>query len=169
MHIKRWNILVTLVQNHEWTKGVEVGVLNGATFFHLLDKVPDLTMIGVDRWAEDAAHYGDIRVMGEAVKAQAKDYGKRAEILHGSSVEMAQQVRDKSVDFVFIDADHDYECVKEDIETWLPKIKPSGWLIGHDWNMEFPGVIQAVTEKFGKPYTFADHVWGVPVGKNNAA
>jgi len=53
---------------------------------------------------------------------------------------------DDSLDFVFIDAIHLYENVKEDIRIWLPKLKSGGILSGDDFLSEFPGVIQAVKE-----------------------
>lgn len=40
--------------------------------------------------------------------------------------------RDDILDFVFIDADHLYESIKQDIELWLPKVKKGGILAGHD-------------------------------------
>ena len=40
--------------------------------------------------------------------------------------------RDGILDFVFIDADHQYESIKQDIELWLPKVKKGGILAGHD-------------------------------------
>lgn len=37
------------------------------------------------------------------------------------------------MDFVFIDAAHDYESVKKDINAWLPKVKENGIIAGHDY------------------------------------
>ena len=51
---------------------------------------------------------------------------------------------DNSLDFVFIDAAHDYESVKADVISWLPKIKLGGILSGHDYQIE--DVSRAVNE-----------------------
>jgi hypothetical protein len=67
-----------------------------------------------------------------------------------SSLDAVKKFRDESLDFVFIDASHEYEDVKKDIEAWLPKVKPGGILAGHDYHGDendwFPGVKQAVNE-----------------------
>jgi hypothetical protein len=47
---------------------------------------------------------------------------------------------------VFIDLNHSYESVKEDIALWLPKVKKGGYLAGDDYHENWPGVIQAVNE-----------------------
>jgi len=49
------------------------------------------------------------------------------------SWEGASQYKDNSLDFVFIDAAHDYDSVKKDITAWFPKIKNKGILAGHDY------------------------------------
>lgn len=64
-----------------------------------------------------------------------------------TSLEAASMYEDESLDFVFIDAAHDYENVKQDILAWLPKVKKGGVIAGHDYS-SFPGVRQAVDEIF---------------------
>jgi len=70
------------------------------------------------------------------------------------SIEASKLYQDKSLDFVYIDAAHEYEFVKPDIEAWLPKVKVGGYIGGHDYqNYTMPsgssfGVIQAVDETF---------------------
>ena len=54
-----------------------------------------------------------------------------------------------SFNIVFIDAAHDYFNVKNDILAWYPKIKKGGFIGGHDYAGNFPGVNQAVEEIFG--------------------
>jgi predicted O-methyltransferase YrrM len=66
------------------------------------------------------------------------------------SIYAAKSYEDKSLDFVFIDANHDFEFVKQDIESWLPKIKPGGYIGGHDYSESdgHKGVVKAVDEAF---------------------
>jgi predicted O-methyltransferase YrrM len=59
----------------------------------------------------------------------------------------AKHYEDKSLDFVFIDAAHDYESVKKDITAWFPKIKEGGTIAGHDYSW-CDGVKKAVHEFF---------------------
>jgi hypothetical protein len=46
---------------------------------------------------------------------------------------LSELFEDNSLDFVYIDANHTYEGVKEDIKYWYPKVKPGGLLLGHDY------------------------------------
>lgn len=69
-----------------------------------------------------------------------------------TSIEAAKLYKDKSLDFVFIDADHTYDAVKSDILSWLPKIKSGGVIGGHDYisreRNAFIGLKKAVHECF---------------------
>jgi hypothetical protein len=63
----------------------------------------------------------------------------------------------KKVDFVFIDACHDYEAVKRDIMAWLPKV--TGVIAGHDYTADYPGVEKAVDEIFGHDRSIIKSSW----------
>jgi hypothetical protein len=52
------------------------------------------------------------------------------------------------VDFVYIDGDHSYESVKNDINLWKSKINENGFIGGHDYIYGWPGVMKAVNECF---------------------
>jgi predicted O-methyltransferase YrrM len=62
------------------------------------------------------------------------------------SSKAAERYKDNSIDFIFIDAAHDYENVKKDINAWFPKLKKGGIIAGHDY--WFDGVKSAVNEYF---------------------
>lgn len=65
-------------------------------------------------------------------------------VIRKASVEAASEFEDRSLSFVFIDASHDYENVKKDINAWYSKVKSGGTLAGHDWN--YHEVMRAVKE-----------------------
>lgn len=52
--------------------------------------------------------------------------------IQSPSVQAAQRFADESLDFVFIDGEHLFESVVQDIRAWLPKVRPGGVLAGHD-------------------------------------
>ena len=60
---------------------------------------------------------------------------------------------------VYIDADHEYPSVVEDISIWLPKVRKGGILAGHDYSEAWPGVIQAVKEQLGTNYSVMRQSW----------
>ncbi len=78
----------------------------------------------------------------------------------GLSWDMAAHYADGSLDAVFIDASHEYEDVARDIDAWRGKVKPGGYLAGHDYCLQFPGVIRAVTERFAQVRVFMGSKYG---------
>jgi len=94
---------------------------------------------------------------------------KNLELIEKDSLEASRMVGDKTLDLVFIDADHYYESVLKDIIFWLQKIKPGGCICGHDYGEGFDcrGVRRAVNEIFPKANLIKDsiddviHVWYV--------
>lgn len=140
-------------------RGVELGVWKGDTSQVLLDSFPECHLTLVDPWQEWSAgttysrsdrRMGSIPQSGwDAARAEceARFAGHpRVRILPMISSEAILQV-DGQVDFVFIDADHSYEVVRQDIDLWLPRT--TGVICGHDYGPHFPGVRRAVDETFG--------------------
>lgn len=164
-------------------KMAEVGVLLGALSEYLL-RNSDAHVIMVDNWqtAEKqpeayratrdahANHVDPARVSAhkaEAAKRAAK-YPGRAFIREGWSTDIATYIPDGSLDMVFLDADHSYEGVRDDIAAWMPKVKPGGWIGGHDYGndepaYDFSGVKRAVDEAFADVETDANFCWFVRV------
>ena len=61
---------------------------------------------------------------------------------------------DNSIDFLFIDGNHDYIFVKNDLINWAPKMKKNGRIAGHDYCEPSCGVRQAVDEFFSNAFVY---------------
>lgn len=71
------------------------------------------------------------------------------DLLITDSVRASRLFRNGSLDFVFLDARHDYQSVMVDILAWLPKMKAGGWIGGDDLSPVWPDVERAVRHVFG--------------------
>jgi len=108
----------------------------------------------VDTWrgsVDENIHQTDPSVLNDTLYQEFLENMKPVEKYYRpirmSSVEAAKLYDDYSLDFVFIDAQHDYDSVKEDILAWKDKVKKGGLLAGHDFNPEGDyGVGKAVRE-----------------------
>jgi hypothetical protein len=62
-----------------------------------------------------------------------KGFEDRAIMVRATSEIAADMFNDNSLDFVYIDANHAYDYVVQDIELWYPKVKKGGFICGHDY------------------------------------
>lgn len=150
------DLVCDLVRLHGWRRGAELGVASGHLSRRLLERFPDLHLIGVDTLVrEDRA---------ERVRALVAAYPDRYELLPVETSHAADHVHDNSLDFVFIDAGHSYEAVYQDIELWQDKVRPEGYVLGHDYgHPKYDGVARAVDEWFGETVSVLEHtVWIAP-------
>ena len=69
--------------------------------------------------------------------------------IHSTSEVAAKEWKGGVVDVIYIDANHSYESVVNDINYWKPYLSPGGIISGHDYNnISWPGVVRAVDESF---------------------
>lgn len=158
--------------------GAEIGVYKGALSNMLLSELPNLHLYMIDRWQS----YSDEEIKNNycshmslrkqetfdkakelALKVSNK-FKDRAFIVPSDSKTASKIFIEHTLDFVFIDADHSYEAVYEDISNWLWKIKKNGWICGHDYHRE--SVYRAVHEWFPSVNVESDedNTWFVRVG-----
>ncbi len=143
--------------------GVEIGVYKGETSFKIIKNRPLVYHYMIDNYRayEDRRGNGELTNFGKPLRSQniqdaiykdvceeLKKYGN-AILLRLDSLAAVGNFADGNLDYVFIDASHDYENVLADIKAWLPKVKKGGWIGGHNYDDNtYPGVTQAVNEIF---------------------
>lgn len=141
--------------------GAEIGVCRGYYSKTLLDSIPGLKLYGVDNWSIKASSHTERNVDDEAYKDALEllkpylDLGTYT-IIRKSSMEALADFADGILDFVYLDAGHTYEEVKEDVTGWTMKVRKGGIVSGHDY-YEFKsgkgGIIKAVDEYLStRPY-----------------
>ena len=85
----------------------------------------------------------------------------RVSKLKRESLDASMLFDNEYFDFVYIDGNHTYEFVKQDIETWIKKIKIGGYIGGHDYLGDDDSPIKrAIHETIGVPdVVFSDSSW----------
>jgi hypothetical protein len=116
--------------------GVEVGVWRGEASEQLLDAFPMLTLWMVDPYPPTPTMNNDVDEIA-AAEAEARlrtdRFVWRRELVRIPSCEAAGLCSLESKDFIFIDACHLYESVREDTELWWPALLPGGLMLWHDY------------------------------------
>ena len=168
----RWHSVAKLLKEFGLTSnGVEVGVKEGKFTKHLLGTFPKMTIVGVDPYEfqpkSDELGYESYLKWNfdniiKGLGRNTSNFGDRFRLVRKYSADAATEFDDHSFDFVFIDAQHTYEGVKDDIRLWRNKVRPGGLLCGHDYDYtrpRFADVIRAVDESLDSVETAEDHVW----------
>lgn len=131
---------------------VEVGVFEGDFSAEILVRSPK-ELVLVDPWRHQSKevypddHANRIKHDFDAVHDKVKERfaaDSRVRMIRGFSLEESPKFDNDSLDFVYIDAIHTFESCLCDIVSWYHKVKPGGWLCGHDYTGKFLGVRYAV-------------------------
>ena len=148
---------------------VEVGVFRGKNALVLRNMFPHSRLYLVDTWepTEEYLEYGG--AVSEKKEVYEQAFTKVNTLFQNDSLvtiikessEKASQIIPNNIDLVFIDADHSYEHVKQDILAWSKKVRVGGIVSGHNYGRpHLPGVKQPVDELLKTDiFLGQDEVW----------
>lgn len=142
-------------------RGVEIGVFKGDLSKELISKWNG-TLYMVDVWRPLGDEYDDMsnhsvhNTAYSETMLNIRGNEDRAIMIRCDSKQASEFFQDESLDFIYIDANHAYDFVKEDLYTWFPKLKKGGIFSGHDYiNMDWyndPNFLPNAKDKY--IYTF---------------
>ena len=138
-NITRVDLIKNIGQEFPKGKGAEVGTFKGSFSNQIMNNWSG-TLYMVDVWRplesgyDDASNHGkyDGGVYTDAME-NIKGFEDRAIMVRATSEIASEMFNDESLDFVYIDANHAYDYVVQDIELWYPKVKKGGFICGHDY------------------------------------
>ena len=122
---------------------VEIGTCFGGWADFLLENTPVEHLTCIDpyrKWPDEVYadslntytdEQNDLKYLQVYCRLVGK-YGPRVSIMRVPSAMAAKAFTDNSLAFIYIDANHDYKHVIEDISAWIPKLAPGGILAGDD-------------------------------------
>lgn len=114
----------------------EVGVEQGKFSEVLCKANPKGKLYCVDLWETYSGYrdYLNQEFIHDAQKiAQQRLAGFRTQFVKAFSMDAVKQFKDESLDAVYIDANHEFKWVVEDIFEWSRKVKRGGIISGHDF------------------------------------
>ena len=130
--------------------GAEIGVACGHFSEAFCQAIPGLALLCVDPWEP---YRGDTRGRSVAshdachLEAKTRLAPYSAALIRAMSLDAAKAVPVASLDFVFIDGNHSYRHVKDDLMAWSSRVRSGGIVSGDDYyHFKYAGVVEAVNE-----------------------
>jgi hypothetical protein len=105
-----------VAQCYERPTIVNIGVLWYASMYCLRAGAPEAYLVGVDIRKDPCEVHPELK----------------AKFIWGDS-RVVHTTFKSSIHLLFIDGDHDYSVIKEDIANWTPKVVPEGIVAFHDY------------------------------------
>lgn len=141
--------LAQLFKDQGFKVGAEIGVADGDYSELLCKTIPNLKLYCVDLWRpyREYTDYTRPATFNRMYKrAQEKLSKYDCILIQKYSMEAINHFANGALDFVYIDANHSYKFVKDDIREWSRKVREGGIVAGHDYITSDMGVKEAVDE-----------------------
>lgn len=164
-------VVEKIVKENNIIRGAEIGVWQGGLSYHLLQTFPSLMWIAIDPWTpyndKSSLDQTGMDNMYKQVCDKLAVFNRRICISRMTSLEAANFTSDLFLDMVYIDANHSYESVKEDLSSWYSKIKSGGIISGHDYSSTRKRTVQRAVNEFFEDKNLQLHLedcnvwWGI--------
>jgi hypothetical protein len=159
------------MNTYEYKLAAEIGVQRGE-FSKVILNGWNGHLFLIDSW-QKLENYEDIANVSnesqsfnlEQTKINVSQHTERYTIIKDLSHAASKLFQDQSLDLVYLDADHSYNGVIQDLTCWLPKVRMGGMICGHDYlDGNLPegifGVKSAVLDFFKKePDFITEELW----------
>lgn len=127
--------------------GAEIGVARGEYSEALMKANPTQTLYGVDPYTtykeyKDYALNSTMLKLRDEAHERLKEYPNYVWV-EKFSMDAVKDFEDESLDWVYIDANHDGPHVTEDVREWAKKVRKGGVVSGHDY-----GRVRSLTDRY---------------------
>jgi len=103
--------------------GAEIGVYKGEFSEKLCNA--GLTLYAIDPWEKQESRYEHTKEVLASLP--------NCTIIRKTSMEAVDSFKDGSLDFVYIDANHEFRYIAEDLAEWSKKVRKGGIVSGDDY------------------------------------
>lgn len=167
MNRTKW--LISQIKKYDYKIGAELGVQLGKNLFEIKEAFPDeLILYGIDIWSDKQVRFDGTmdltNIKPNAAWGTVNDKWQKlknpdqVKLIRDFTSNASRKFEDESLDFIFIDASHQYDEVYLDIKLWKSKVRKGGLISGHDIHMK--GVVKAVNQLLpGWQKAGGDNVW----------
>lgn len=137
---------------------VEVGSFVGGSMCYLGQRLKvenkNIDLISVDNWEFDNINIEHMSLVHninsyyDTFIDNVNKCGIKVKTIISDSIKASELFDDQSIDFLFLDGNHSYPYVENEIKAWLPKMKKDSIISGHDFSD--PMINKAVYNVFDK-------------------
>lgn len=136
LHASRWKEFPLFLKEMGVKKMVEVGTYKGQYAETLCSLIPGLDLTCVDAWKVYKGYkdFGVNDLESDAYQVAVERATRMGfKLLKAWSLDAVNEFADESLDAIFIDGNHDFRHVTEDVDEWSRKVKKGGIVSGHDF------------------------------------
>lgn len=126
-----------------FTVGLETGIEKGKNAVVMFENIPNLKLYGLDSYKRhpqasyiydaEKRNWDDRYLQGVKEQCMKRMKGRNVVMIEKFTEDGIKDIKDNSLDFVYLDADHSYDFVMQDMILWGRKLKKGGVMSGHDY------------------------------------